>query len=227
MRAFLAQTRIETTLTLRRGESLLVSMIIPAGVLVFFSYVPVFESRDALPVDYLLPGVLAIAVAASAMVALGIATGFERHYGVLKRLGATPLSRPRLLLAKASSTLVVELIQVTLLVVIGLGLGSRARIDPGGLSLAILAGTLCFAGIGLLLAGAVRAEVNLALSNAAFLVFLLMSGAVVRVSSLPASLEAIARVLPAARLTDMFRWALGAGSFPYAAFGVVAVWTAA
>ena len=94
VRAILGQARIELLLTIRRGESLLVSLVIPIGILLFFSKVDAVNTiKD--PVDFLVPGVLALAVMSTAMVSLGIATGYERRYGVLKRLGSTPLSRSR------------------------------------------------------------------------------------------------------------------------------------
>jgi len=95
----LAQTRVEVTLTARRGESLLLTLGIPVLLLVFFSLVDVLPTGTAKGIDFLAPGILALAVMSTAMVGLGIATGFERSYGVLKRLGATPLGRPRLVIA--------------------------------------------------------------------------------------------------------------------------------
>ncbi len=44
-------------------------------------------------VDVFTPGVLALAVMSTAFTSLAIATGFERRYGVIKRLGASPLPR--------------------------------------------------------------------------------------------------------------------------------------
>ena len=168
--AFRAQTRIELLLTLRRGESLLVTLAIPLGILVFFSKVDAVNTTFAHPIDFLVPGVLALAVMSSAMVSLGIATGYERRYGVLKRLGSTPLSRAGLLTAKTANVLVFEVVQTVLIVGTGIALGW----DPsGGLFAAIgllLLGTIAFAGIGMLMAGTLRAEANLAASNGLFLV---------------------------------------------------------
>src|SRR5437868_4712633 len=117
VRAVRAQARTETTLTMRRGESLIVTLAIPLGVLVFFSKIDtsVTPSGYTHPVDFLVPGVLALAVMSTAMVSLGIATGFERHYGVLKRLGTTPLSRGGLLAAKTATVLVMEAVQFVLI----------------------------------------------------------------------------------------------------------------
>ena len=115
MRAVLAQSRVELVLTLRRGESVLLSLGIPVLLLVFFSTVDVLPTGTDDPVDFLAPGVLALAVMSTAMVGLGIATGFERQYGVLKRLGSTPLGRPALLAAKTLAILAVEALQVAVL----------------------------------------------------------------------------------------------------------------
>src|SRR5882762_9266169 len=116
MRALLAQTRVELTLTLRRGESVLLALGIPVLLLGFFSIVDVLPTGRRHPVDFLAPGVLALAVLSTAMVGLGIATGFERQYGVLKRLGTTPLGRPRLLAAKTASVVVIEAVQFAVLI---------------------------------------------------------------------------------------------------------------
>src|SRR5207248_5060909 len=108
VKALVAQSRAEIVLTLRRGESVLLAIGIPVGLLVFFSVVDLGFTTTKHPVDFLAPGILALAVMSTAMVSLGIATGFERQYGVLKRLGSTPLGRPRLLAAKTTAILGVE-----------------------------------------------------------------------------------------------------------------------
>ena len=95
-------------MTMRRGESLLLTIGIPVVLLVFFSEVHLLPTGTAHPVTFLAPGILALAVMGTAMVNLSIATGFERGYGVLKRLGATPLGRPALLGAKIAAVLAVE-----------------------------------------------------------------------------------------------------------------------
>src|SRR5437660_7597760 len=123
MRAVLAQTRVELLLTLRRGESVLLTLVIPILLLVFFSSVDILPVGVKDPVDFLAPGILALAVMSTAMVGLGIATGFERQYGVLKRLGSTPLGRPRLLGAKTISIVAVEIPQVAILVRPALAVG--------------------------------------------------------------------------------------------------------
>ena len=162
-RALQAHTVAEVRLTLRNGESLLLTMGIPVLLLVFFSLVDVLPTDTPDPVDFLAPGVLALAVLSTAMVNLAIATGFQRSYLVLKRLGATPLGRPRLLAAKTAAVGVVLAVQLVVLLAVGLGLGWR---PAGGASavaavvIAVVLATAAFAGIGMLLAGTLRAEVD-------------------------------------------------------------------
>jgi len=123
MKALLAQIRAEVEMTLRRGETLLLTLGIPVILLVFFSQIKISSTEGSHPIDVVTPGILALAVMSTSMVSLGIATGFERGYGVLKRLGATPLGRGRLLGAKIISIAVVEILQAIVIVVIGLALG--------------------------------------------------------------------------------------------------------
>jgi ABC-2 type transport system permease protein len=224
-----AQARVESLLTLRRGESLLVTLAIPLGVLVFFSKVDAVNTTLKDPVDFLVPGVLALAVMASAMVSLGIATGYERHYGVLKRLGSTPLSRGGLLAAKTLNVLVIEVIQAVAIVVTGVALGWSASGGRILLALALLlVGTVAFAGIGMLMAGTLRAEANLALANGLFLVLLFLGGMAYPLARLPDALEVFAKALPAAALSETVRAALNSSiAFPTGELVVLLAWAVA
>ena len=227
MKRLLSQTRAEVGMTLRRGESLLLALGIPVLLLVFFSVVDVLPTNTEDPVDFLAPGVLALAVMSTAMVGLGIATGFERQYLVLKRLGTTPLGRPALLAAKTAAVLVVEVIQVAVLVPVALGLGWRPDGDVATALAAVLVATVAFAGLGLLMAGTLRAEVTLAAANGLYLVLLLLGGMVVPLGELPGALRAVARALPAAALSDALHAALASAAVPGRAWLVLAIWAVA
>jgi len=228
MKRVLAQTRVELALTVRRGESVLLSLGIPVVLLVFFSVVDVLPTDTDDPIDFLAPGVLALAVMSTAMVGLGIATGFERQYGVLKRLGSTPLGRPALLTAKTLAILGVELLQVTVLGGLALVLGWR---PSGSLAVAgvpaMLLATVAFAGLGLLMAGRLRGEAVLAAANGLYLVLLLLGGMVIPVAELPGPLRAVARALPAAALSDVLHAASTAAAVPGRAWAVLTVWAVA
>jgi ABC-2 type transport system permease protein len=225
--ATLAQTAMELRLTARRGENVLVTLIVPAVVLVFFASVGVLPTPTGRPVDFLLPGSLALAVIAASLVNLGIATAYERNYGVLKRLGGSPLTRSGLLVAKMAAVLGVELGQVVLLVAIAtilLGWHPAPGTNAALLVAVVLLGTLAFAGLGLLLAGALRAEATLALANALFIAALLLGGIILPLDHLPGPLAAVAGLLPAAALSDAFRAALGSGGEVVRPLAILIAW---
>ena len=227
MRPVLAQARVELLLTLRRGESVLLTFAIPMLLLWFFSTVDVLPTPDHLddPVDFLVPGILALAVMSTAMVSLAIATGYERRYGVLKRLGSTPLSRGGLLAAKTANVIAIEIVQAVVIVITGIALGWELT---GGVVLAalfLLLGTIAFAGIGMLMAGTLRAEATLATANGVFLVLLFIGGMAYPLDKLPTVLEEIAKVLPAAALSESVRGALTPGvGVPGWSIVVLALW---
>lgn len=226
MSVLLAQLKSELRVIARNGEQLLVIIGIPTILLVFFSQVDVLPRGDQNAVDFLLPGILALAVMSTAMVSLGIATGFERSYGVLKRLGATPLGTRQLVLAKSLAVVLVEVVQLLVLIGVGLILGWRGDLSAVAPVVgAVLLGTLAFAGIGLTLAGTLRGEVNLAAQNGLYLVLLLIGGIMFPLDSLPNWLQVPAQLLPSGALADVMRGALTETSLNGGASWIVlAVW---
>ena len=206
MKLLRIQLACELRVLARNGEQLLLILGIPMLLLSFFSNVDILPTSGQSSVNFLLPGIVALAIMSTAMVSLGIATGFERSYQVLKRLGATPLGVPRLVLAKALSVLVVELVQVMLL--IGLAQVFGADLDAlniAKLVVAIALGTLAFAGVGLSLAGRLRGEINLAAQNALYLVLLLIGGIVFPLQEFPSWLHWVGRISPSGALADVMR----------------------
>lgn len=228
MRAFRSQLRVELALSSRQGEQLLVSLGIPLLILVFFSSVDVLPVPTENPVDFLAPGVLALAIMSTSLVSLGIGTGFDRNYGVLKRLGASPLGRPRWIAAKITTVLLTEVAQWILLIGVAVLLGWS---PPGSGWLPALAGavlgTAAFAGIGLLMAGTLPGLATLAGANALYLVLLLTGGMVIPLDELPGPLESVAKVLPAAPLAEILTGSLieggSVGTWAWISLGLWAV----
>jgi ABC-2 type transport system permease protein len=206
-RALTAQTRVELALTMRNGEQILLTLGIPVVVLTFFSMAEVLPlppgTDDA--VEFLAPGVLALAVLSTAFTGLAIATGFDRQYGVLKRLGATPLGRPRLLAAKTLTVLVVMAIQFVVLATVALALGWRPDLAPLPLAGGVVLATVAFAGLALLMAGTLPGLVTLAAANGAYVVLLLFGDLVIPHDSLPSGVAALASLLPVAALAELLR----------------------
>jgi ABC-2 type transport system permease protein len=216
----MAILEMELRLTSRRLENLVVTLVLPAVLLVFFGSVRVLpDAATALPgaepVDGVLPAILATAIVAAGLVNLGISTGFERSYGVLKRLGASPLTRGQLMAGKIGTIIVVEAIQAVLLVglaIVLFGWGPGPGWSPAAVVAAVLLGTAVFSAMGLFFAGTLRAEATMALTNALFLLALLLGGLLVPAHQLPGILGALASVLPTAALADALRIGLGASS---------------
>lgn len=217
-RSVAALASMELRLALRRGENLLVMVVIPVAVLLFFGGSGIIaQATPGAAVAFLLPGSMALAIIATSLVNLGIATAYERNYGVLKRLGGSPMPRAGLVAAKIVAVLAIEVVQLVLLVVAAVVFLGWAPPDSPALPLPAigllivgwLLGTLAFAGLGLLMAGTLRAEATLALANALFLAFLMLGGIVLPLDHLPAWIATIASVLPANALADVFRVALG------------------
>lgn len=224
MKAFIAQARVELILTVRRGESVLVALLIPAGLLGFFSLVRPSWVRSDRPAEALLPGILTIAVMATALVSAGIATGFERRYGILKRLGATPLPRATLLGAKAAAVLSIEIGQIAILLAAARLAGAQ-RFDLVALAVGAILGAAAFASLGFFLAGILPAETNLAVTNLLFLVLLLFGGTLIPVASLPDAIGSLASVLPSSALTRVFEGVVGAGALR--GLSIVGIWAVA
>lgn len=228
-RQVLEQVKCELLLTARRGENVLITLIVPVVLLIFFTSLNLAPKIGGSTINFLLPGILALAIIAAGMVNLGIATAYERYYGVLKRLGSSPLSRSGLIIAKVISILILELFQVIMLVGVAIALyGWQPAGSPLLALLTIALGTVTFAALGLAMAGALRAEMTLAGANALYLVFLLIGGGLVPVSRLPVMLADFAQLLPATALTQALQATMTTGSpFPATPLIILAIWAIA
>ncbi|MGC3000543.1 ABC transporter permease [Streptomyces sp. G35A] len=227
-RMIAAQAALETRMLLRNGEQLLLTVIIPTLLLLLFGTVDVVDTGEGEAVDFLAPGILALAVMSTAFTGQAIATGFERRYGVLKRLAASPLPRWGLMTAKTVSVLVTEVLQVALVTVIALALGWSPQGSPFAVLLLLVLGTAAFSGLGLLMAGTLKAEATLAAANLVFLLLLVGGGVVVPLDKFPQAAQDVLGLLPIAALSDGLRDVLrdGAG-MPWGDLGILAVWAVA
>ncbi|MFI1468520.1 ABC transporter permease [Streptomyces wuyuanensis] len=221
-----AQAALETRMLLRNGEQLLLTVIIPSLLLVLFSTVDIVDTGEGRAVDFLAPGVLALAVMSTAFTGQAIATGFERRYGVLKRLGASPLPRWALMAAKTLSVLATEVLQIALLTLIAFGLGWSPQGGPVAVAVLLVAGTAAFSGLGLLMAGTLRAEATLAAANLVFLLLLVGGGGViVPLDRFPEAAQAVLSLLPISALSDGLREVLRDGaSMPWGDLGILTGW---
>ena len=222
MKALAAQLRVELILTLRRTESLLITIVVPVVLMVFFGAVA------ANPPDFLVPGLLALAVGRIGC----FLTGLPDHtYGIHSSLpwavnfGDGP--RHPTQLYESLAVLLIEIVQISVLAVIArLLFGWTPTGSPFAALVALVLGSAAFAGLGLLMAGSLRAEATLAVANGLYLVFLLLGGFVLPLDRLPGPVASAAQVLPGAALTYAVRGAFSAVSpqVLLGPFAVLAAW---
>jgi ABC-2 type transport system permease protein len=223
-RMLAAQTWMELKLILRNGEQLLLNLIIPlllVLVLVLEPFVSVGGSRAG----FFVPGVLALAIMSAAFTGQAIATAFERKYGILKRLGVTALPRSVLLLGKTSAVVCVEIVQIAVICLVGLAVGWHPHGSAGSVALLVILGTAAFAGLGLLLAGTLRAEATLAAANVVWFVLLFLGDVIFPLSKFPHGLATWLGFLPTTALAHGLRAVLRDGRpVPLHDAATLAVW---
>ena len=228
-RMIAAQAGFETRTLLRNGEQLTLTLIIPLLLLTAFSLEPLVNfGAGYTRICFLTPGVIALAIMSTAFTSQAIATGFERRYGVLKRLGATPLSRTGLIAAKTVTVIGVELLQTAIIIVVALALGWSPNANPAAVvvvPLLVLLGTAAFSGFALLLAGTLRAEATLAGANLIYVVLLGVGGVVFPLTKFPPAARPLLELLPTGALSSGLRHVLANASvFPAKDAVTLAVW---
>jgi ABC-2 type transport system permease protein len=223
-----AQAGLELRTLARNGEQLLLTLIIPVLLLVAFSLEPLVKVGSGPRVDFLVPGIIALAVMSTAFTSQAIGTGFERRYGVLKRLGCTPLQRSGLIAAKTTAVISVELVQAAVIIGVGLALGWRPTASSPAAAwvvLLVLAGTAAFSGLALLMAGTLRAEATLAAANLVYLLLLGVGGVIFPLTRFPAGAQPFLKLLPSGALSDGLHAVLQhASGIPLRDLAVLAVW---
>ncbi len=219
----------ETMCMLRNGEQLILAIVLPLLALVGLAVTPLLDpltSPGTGRVDIATPGVLALCAMSTAFTGQGIATGFDRRYGVLRFLSTTPLGRTGLIAGKAVAVAVVLGLQVLVISAVALLMGWSP--SPAGIAVAILLlalGAAAFTALGLLVAGTVRPEATLAITNLLWILLAAGGGIVIPPEALPGQLAGLVQLLPSGALGEALRSALLAGQFNFTAFLVLAGWT--
>ena len=209
-----AQAGTELRLAFRNGEVLLLTLVVPAVLLIGLTLLDVVP-LPAPRVAAVTPSVLALAVLSTAFTSQAIMLGFDRRYGVIRRLAATALPRWLLVTGRLAAVLATVAIQVVVLGLLAAALGWRPPL--AGLLWTVplvLLGCAAFGALGILLGGTLRAEVVLAVANAVWFVLLLAGGIVVPVDRLPGPLGTVAALLPSGALADALRTTLTTGAAP-------------
>jgi ABC-2 type transport system permease protein len=219
------QAAMEIALTLRRGESLVLTLVIPLLLLVGAVKLDALRLPSGDRAGFLVPGILALSVMSTAFTGQAISTGFERSYGVLKRLGASALPRWGLLLAKSLAVLAILAGQSAIVCGAGLVLGWRPALSGivPAIALAVLAAA-AFSGLALLMAGTLRAEATLAAANLLYLLLAAAGGVIVPLTAAPDAVRTALQWLPITALTDGLRAVLGGDPAPGRVWLVLVLW---
>ena len=226
-RMLAAQTRMEFRLLLRNGEQVGLTLLIPLLLLFFFNLPLLYSLGTPRRIDFVVPSIISLAVVSAAFTGLAIGTGFERKYAVLKRLGATALPRWVLIGGKTLAVFLLEVVQVVLIVGVGLALGWDPHGDPLAALLLVVLGTAAFGGLGLLVAGTLRAEVTLAAANLIWLILLFAGGIAIPLDRFGGAARDVLQFVPSAALSDGLHAVLQHGSgLPVRDVLTLLVWTA-
>lgn len=222
----LNQGKYEAETMLRNGEQLILAVVLPLLGLIALSVTPVLDAYGPSRIDTATPGILALCALSTAFTGQGIATGFDRRYGVLRFLSTTPLGRGGLIAGKVIAVLSVLAIQTVLVSAVALFIGWRPSLPGLPLALLLLVlGAVAFTSLGLLVAGTVRPEATLAITNLLWILLAGVGGIILPAASLPADMEPFVQLLPSAALGDVMRSALIDTQFNLSATLILLAWT--
>lgn len=208
-RRVVSHVRYETLTMLRNGEQLLLLVILPVIALIGLTRSEILDA--SLPpgvsrIDYAVAGVLALSVISNAFSGQGIQTGFDRRYGVLRQLATTPLGRGGLLAGKLGAVLVVLALQYGVIGLAAYAMGWRPSITALFASvLFLIPGAVAFIGLGLLVAGTLRAEATLAFVNLMWVLLAAIGGTLAPATALPDWATPVVSVLPSSVLAEGLR----------------------
>ncbi|MEC5200791.1 ABC-2 type transport system permease protein [Arthrobacter sp. PL16] len=221
----LRQGAYESLAMLRNGEQLVLAIVLPLLALAALVITPLLDAHGPSRIDIAAPGVLALCTMSTAFTGQGIATGFDRRYGVLRFLSTTPLGRSGLILGKAVAVVAVLAVQLVVIGGAAVLLGWSPR--PEGIlpaALLLLVGSAAFTALGLLVAGTLRPEATLAVTNLVWILLAAAGGIIIPASGLPTAVEPLVSVLPSAALGDGLRSALLDGVLDPIACLVLLAW---
>ncbi len=206
----LHQARMETTLILRHGEQLLLSLIIPIMSLIGLAFFPVPGIDN--PLELAVPFALALSALSAGFTGQAISVVFDRRYGALKRIGASGVPKNIIIGGKILAVLVVSVIQAVLILAIALALGWRAPLVAFPIAIVfILVGLWAFISWGLLFGGTTSSEIVLAVANLIW--FLLLGAAGAAAITFGPGVPAFFTAVPSIALTDAL-WQATVGTFP-------------
>lgn len=187
------------------------------------------NARNLKYIDFLLPGLLAMAIMQMSIFSVAFVFAEWREKGVLKRLVATPLRPFEFVGANVITRLAVSLAQALVLISVGVLVFNASVIGsyPLVILLTIL-GTLMFLGIGFTISSfAKTVETVPAIANLIVLPMLFLGGVFFPIDNFPTWLQHLAKILPITPFSTALRSVMldGAGVGAIAKdIGLIAGW---
>jgi ABC-2 type transport system permease protein len=226
LRRILLQGRYESLTMLRNGEQLILAVVLPLLALIGLTVTPFLDGLGGSRINVAVPGILALCAMSTAFTGQGISTGFDRRYGVLRFLSTTPLGRTGLIAGKVLAVLAVLCLQVAVVSAVALPLGwqppAAGWLPAVGL---LILGAAAFTALGLLVAGTVRPEATLAITNLLWILLGALGGIVIPAERLPALAQGIVHFLPSGALGEALRQAFLLGTSNIDAALILLIWT--
>lgn len=223
-----AHAKLEARALITNGEQLMVSLMLPAMVLLGLRFIPVSPALFGGHSPAMSDAVAATAVTAiiaTSLTSQAISTGFDRRNGVLRWIATTPLGRGGYMLGKLGALSLVHVLQILVLGALALALGWRPGIGETLWSIPVwILATCAFGSLGLLIAGTLRTEAVLALSNIIFILFVAVGGVAIPAESFPAPLSSIVALLPSAAASHALSDALSGHAPGLASLALLAIW---
>ncbi|WP_422117401.1 ABC transporter permease [Brachybacterium sp. UNK5269] len=227
LRRVLAHAGLETRVLLSNGEQLTVAVALPAMVLIGLWLLPLGRIPGVPSVDTAVAATFATALISTSFTSQAILTGFDRRNGVLRWVATSPLGRGGYLAGKILATLTTHVLQVVVLGAIALAIGWRPELL--GLLAAVpvwLVGTVAFGALGLLVAGTLRTEAVLAVSNLVFVLLVAAGGVAFPTAAYPRILGGLVDLLPSGALGELMRACFASGPFALGSAVVLLLWAA-
>ena len=180
-------------------------------------------------IDFLLPGILGMALMQLGLFGTAPALVQLREQQVLRRIGATPLSRTTLLASQVMHRLTIGIVQTALIVIVGT-LVFKVNIigNIGLLVLLVLLGALMFIAMGYLISGLAKTQESvIGISQFVNFPMMFFSGLFFPVDIMPDWIRPLVQAMPLTYLADALRQVM-VGANPVNSlttdFAVVGLW---
>ncbi len=175
-------------------------------------------------IDFFVPGIIGLTVLTTGVLGtVGTNTQY-RNNGILRKLATTPLGKSEWIISKMLYQTVVILISASLIIIVAKLVYNVTAVPNVVTLLLLFVGTICFTGIGMIIARFVKDEdaANAAASAVTF-PMLFLAGTFIPLETMPDYLQTVAKFLPLTYLNYGLRDAMILGDTASALYNMMIV----